>query len=120
MAKFAKRFGTGKSGTSLLVLFLPSVDRDSRPINQDRWVTKTLEFLGKTFGGATAFPKARGVWRDDERGGQLVLDEPVVVQCYTSLRSIERHVDELREFLELMGRVNPAGRRRARDRSGIP
>ena len=92
MAKRGQQFAASKTATSLLVLFIPSVDRDSRGIDQDTWVGKALDFLGNTFGGATAFPKARGVWRDDERGGKLVFDEPVVVQCYVSSRVIEREV----------------------------
>src|SRR5688572_7041004 len=54
-----------------------SHDRYEEPIDQDTWVARALEFLGKTFHGATAFPKARGVWRDDQRSGQLIYDEPV-------------------------------------------
>jgi len=64
----------------LVVLFVPSVERDGEtPIDQQRWVDASLEMFGREFGGATAYPKAKGVWRDDERGGALVLDEPVVV-----------------------------------------
>src|SRR5436309_1531196 len=56
----------------LVVLFIPSVERDgATPIDQDSWVKAALELLGSTFGGATAYPKARGIWRDDERGGAL-------------------------------------------------
>lgn len=40
--------------------------------------------FGTVFGGATAYPKAKGIWRDDERGGALVTDEPIVVHCYTT------------------------------------
>lgn len=29
-------------------------------------------------------PKAKGIWRDDERNRALVTDEPVVVHCYTT------------------------------------
>lgn len=66
----------------LVVLFIPSVERDGNtPIDQQRWVTAALEMFGAVFGGATAYPKARGVGRDDERDGVLVLDEPVVVHC---------------------------------------
>jgi len=61
-----------------VVLFVPSVERDgATPIDQDFWVNSALELLGSIFGGATAYPKARGVWRDDERAGALVKDEPV-------------------------------------------
>lgn len=109
MAKISKKFGASKHGTSLLVLFIPSVDRDGQPIDQKVWVEKALEFLGVNFGGATAFPKARGVWRDDQRDGKLVFDEPVVVQCYTSLASLEDLADELRHFLISMGKATLQG-----------
>src|SRR2546425_11244118 len=40
-------------------------------------------------GGATAYPKAKGIWRDDERGGALGKDEPGGGQCYTKPADIE-------------------------------
>src|SRR3982751_2364886 len=68
----------------LVVLFVPSVERDgTTSIDQQRWVNAALEMFGRVFGGATAYPKAKGIWRGDERGGVLVNDEPVVVHCYT-------------------------------------
>ena len=75
---------TGRKAV-LVVLFVPSVERDGvTAIRQERWVEAALEMLGRVFGGATAYPKAKGIWRDDERGGALVKDEPVVVHCYTT------------------------------------
>lgn len=69
----------------LVVLFVPSLERDgTTAIDQERWVDSALELLGAVLGGATAYPKARGVWRDDERGGFLVRDEPIVIHCYTT------------------------------------
>jgi hypothetical protein len=52
-------------GTSLIVVFVPSQDRDGQPIPQDYWVDEVLTTLGKLFRGATAYPRGRGVWRDD-------------------------------------------------------
>ncbi len=43
----------------LIVLFVPSVDREQRAIDQDLWTARALEVLGTMFGGATAFPRAR-------------------------------------------------------------
>jgi hypothetical protein len=108
MAKFRPSFATSRSA-DLLVLYVPSHDRDGLPIDQDKWVEKALEFLGDAFHGATAFPKARGVWRDDERGGQLVFDEPVVIQCYTNLKLLTSKSRELGEFLTEMGRDTRQG-----------
>jgi hypothetical protein len=54
---FAQQLGAAKVESTLLVLFIPSVDRDSQPIDQDTWVHRALETLGELFGGATAFPQ---------------------------------------------------------------
>lgn len=91
----------------LVVLFVPSVERDGRTsVNQRRWVQAALNMFGCVFGGATAFPKARGIWRDDERAGALVEDRPVVVHCYTTPSDIEsaRNLAELGRFCRKLGR----------------
>jgi hypothetical protein len=69
-------------GTSLVVVFIPSQDRDGQPIDQEYWVDEVLTTLGRLFRGATAYPRDRGVWRDDERGGSLLKEEPVIVFSY--------------------------------------
>ncbi len=97
--------------TILIVMFIPSVDRDAEAIDQDIWTQRSLEFLGLRFGGATAFPRARGVWRDDERGANLVWDEPVIVHCYAAepdLRSPATQV-ALGKFCREMGRATNQG-----------
>jgi hypothetical protein len=91
----------------LVVLFVPSVERDGvTAIDQDYWVGAALETLGQLYGGATAFPRARGVWRDDERGGVLVKDEPVVIHCYTTPADISDadRLNQLGIFCRRMGR----------------
>jgi hypothetical protein len=91
----------------LMVLFVPSVQRDGvTPIDQEHWVDASLETLGRAFGGATAYPKARGIWRDDARGGALVKDEPVVVHCYTTPADMQdaANLAELGRFCRKMGR----------------
>ncbi len=61
--------------------------------------------FGRVFGGATAYPKAKGIWRDDERGGALVRDERVVVHCNTTPADIqnEHNLAELGAFCRKMG-----------------
>ena len=96
----------------LLVLFVPSVERDETPIDQEHWVDEALQLLGRLLGGATAYPRAKGVWRDDERGGALVSDNPVVIHCYTEPEVIEaeQNIAELGEFCRRMGREANQGR----------
>ena len=91
----------------LVVLFVPSVERDGiTAIPQDYWVDAALETFGQLFGGATAFPRAKGVWRDDEMGGVLVNDQPVVIHCYTTPADIidSDRLSRLGAFCRRMGR----------------
>lgn len=67
MVQWGKRFDAVKSEGTVVVLFIPSVDRFAKPIDQEYWVAQALTTLGNLFGGATAFPQGRGVWRDNER-----------------------------------------------------
>jgi hypothetical protein len=96
-------FEASRSASNLLVLFIPSQAWDQRPIDQSRWRDEALQALGLLFGGATAYPKGKGVWRDDDRGGKLLFDEPIVIQCYTSVDAIRSQAGPLREFLVRMG-----------------
>lgn len=99
-------FGSGYQRI-LVVLFVPNVERDgTTAIDQPRWVDSSLEMFGRVFGGATAYPKAKGIWRDDERGGALIKDEPVVVHCYTTPADIQDdgNLADLGSFCRKMGR----------------
>jgi hypothetical protein len=106
-AKPARSLLLGGRKRVLIVLFVPSVERDgTTPIDQDRWVNEALDMLGSAFGGATAYPRARGVWRDDERSGALIRDEPVVIHCYTTPDDVQssKNLAELGGFCRRMGR----------------
>jgi hypothetical protein len=56
MATRQERLGADKGADCLIVLFIPSVDRDEKPIDQETWVTAALKILGTLFTGGTAFP----------------------------------------------------------------
>src|SRR4051794_22999850 len=109
MPEWSEILQAQKSASTVLVLFIPSVDRYDEAIDQEYWVTEALAVLGGLFGGATAFPQGRGVWRDDERGGQLIFDAPVIVQCYTAESSLEESAEALRDFLMRLGRDGRQG-----------
>ena len=59
MADFAAALGASKAASTLLVLFIPSRDRNDRAIDQAHWVDEALNALGTLFGGATAFPQGK-------------------------------------------------------------
>ncbi len=98
--------------TLLVALFIPSVERDgTTAVDQDRWAEAALQMFGRVFGGATAHPKALGIWRDDERGGALIKDEPVVIHCYMTPDDIHDPAKqaELGAFCRRMGRETNQG-----------
>jgi len=109
-ASWTRRFAATKSESALLVLFIPSVDRDEQPLaKQSYWVKEALRSLGNWFDGATAFPRGMGVWKDRERGGRLVWDAPVIVHCYTNETSAIRHAKVLVDFLRRLGQETNQG-----------
>lgn len=97
---------------TLIVLYIPSVQRDGRtPVEQDAWVKKALDFFGSVFGGATAFPKARGIWRDSERNDSLIYDEPVMLHCYVDPKQLtsDEVQEALGDFCRRLGRETKQG-----------
>ncbi len=102
---WTRRFAATKTESALLVLFIPSVDRDEQPL----WVKEALRSLGNWFEGAPAFPRGMGVWKDRERGGRLVWDAPVIVHCYTNEASAVRHAKVLVDFLRRLGQETNQG-----------
>lgn len=90
-------------GMSLIVIFVPSQDREGQTIDQDYWVDEMLTTLGRLFRGATAYPRGRGVWRDDARGGALLKEEPVIVFSYVAEESLT--VSALAELYRTLSRM---------------
>lgn len=98
--------------TLLVVLFIPSVERDGQTaFDQGLWVDSALEMFGRVFGGATAYPRAKGIWRDEERDGALIKDEPVLIHCYMRPEDIEDEGKqaELGRFCRRLGRETNQG-----------
>ena len=120
MADFAKALGASKGASSLLVLFIPSQDRTDAAIDQGYWVDEALKTLGTLFGGATAFPQGKGVWRDDAQGGKLLFDEPVIIQCYASEPAIESRAADAETVPPPHGPRGQAGSHRAGHRPRLP
>jgi hypothetical protein len=92
-------------GASLIVILVPSRDRDGQPIDQEYWVDEVLTTLGRLVRGATAYPGGRGVSRDDEHGETLLREEPVIVFSYVAQADLTTTaLSELYRTLSRMGR----------------
>ena len=66
---------------------------------------EVLQTLGRLFRGATAYPRGKGVWRDDQRGGTLLTEEPVIVFSYVASADLtSASLTELYQTLSRMGR----------------
>jgi hypothetical protein len=112
MAELGNGFHASRNETTLLVLFIPSADREGVPLGkegQKRWVRKALQLLGERLHGATAFPRGWGVWRDDARGGRLVWDRPVLIQCFTNEEALRQQSQAVYEFLIELGNETNQG-----------
>src|SRR4051812_14830920 len=106
MPDLGELFQVARKEGSLLVLFIPSADREGVSLgkkDQRRWVRRALKLLGQRLRGATAFPRGWGVWRDDAQGGRLVWDRPVLIQCFTNEVALRQESAALREFLVQLG-----------------
>lgn len=100
---------TTPQGTIQIVFYVPSKDRFEKDIPHEKWVKETLETFGRLFRGATAFPRAQGVWRDDAHGGKLVHENPTIVECYVDRKALNKGKKELRRFLHRLGRETNQG-----------
>lgn len=95
---------TRPAGTEEITLFVPERDVEGRAIGQSVWVKAFLDLFGRLFGGATALPRGRGVWRDDRHGGRLVFERTVMVMSFASKDDFDRGAPLLRAFLHHFGR----------------
>ena len=97
-------------GSSQVVLFIPGRNRDGEEIDQDYWVNEGLRVVGKAFRGGTAFPPGRGVWRDDERGEELLFETTVMILSFVNPDDLtDEAVLGLRDFLLRLGRESKQG-----------
>ena len=98
---------TGGRKRVLVVLFVPSVERDGATPNRPGALGRCgARDARPCVRRRHRLPQGEGGWRDDERGDVLVKDEPVVVHCYTTPADIQddRNLADLGGFCRKMGR----------------
>lgn len=103
------RFG---KADDMVIVFVPSHQRDKQRIHdQTAWASEALDLMGKLFGGATGFPNLRGIWRDDDNNGELLDDEPIMIQSLAKRADVENveKLAQLGQFLKKMGKKTKQG-----------
>lgn len=76
-------------------IYVPSTKNINELIDNTHWVNKTLEFLSKTFGGATS-SKALGAWLSND--GNLVKENVTIVFSYSTQIDLEKNIDLVYNF----------------------
>jgi hypothetical protein len=95
-----------------VILFVPSHARDKTRLNdQAEWASGALDLMGRLYGGATGFTNLCGIWRDDENGGELLTDSPIMIQSLAKRGDVEDEakIGELANFLKRMGKTTKQG-----------
>ena len=96
----------------LVILFIPSHDRDEKELQtRDLWADAALDLFAELFGGATAFDTYAGIYRDKVRGKDL-RDKPILVESYTEISRI-RDVENLNRLVSFMKRMGKETRQAA-------
>lgn len=91
------------SGTSPIVIFIPSVDVAGEPVDQEHWRDAALNELARLFRGATALPPGRGAWRADD--GTIILEDTAVVFSVADPDDVTTpNLQALGQFARLLGR----------------
>jgi hypothetical protein len=100
-----------ESNGTLLVLFIPSKDKDGKDLNdQDVWASSAGSLLTELYGGATNMPPAEGRWYNEET--KTIITEPVIlIHCYLRQGVVndEEKYKKVAEFLHRMGKKTKQG-----------
>ncbi|MDZ7604098.1 MAG: cyclic nucleotide-binding domain-containing protein [Cyclobacteriaceae bacterium] len=80
-------------------IFIPSIRQDGTPTESAAFVDKTLDFLGKRFGGATC-EEVKGVWNSHESG--IVGEKVFKIYAYISAADLRKHMGDIVDFVRII------------------
>lgn len=103
----AAMFGAVPRHGERFAIYVPSADREGKPIGQKEWVDQAMEILSDIGGGATAMPPVDGAWRNEQ--GRLIRERPIVVYSSIIPEKFIEHGDALVLFVKRMGRETNQG-----------
>ncbi|MCY7387178.1 MAG: hypothetical protein LH481_03805 [Burkholderiales bacterium] len=104
----AKEFGAGEAREQRFAIYIPSQNKNGKPVAQNKWIDKTLRLLSAIGGGATAMPPIRGAWLNRE-SGNLVIEESVLVYTAIDPEAFAERLTELVDLVREIGRKTGQG-----------
>jgi hypothetical protein len=96
---------------TLLVLFIPSKDKDGNNLNdQDVWASSAGSLLTELYGGATNMPPAVGRWYNEETR-TTITESVILVHCYLRQGAVNDNekYKKVADFLHRMGKKTKQG-----------
>ena len=104
----AKEFDAVEAREQRFAIYIPSQDKYGKPVEQKKWIDKTLRLLSEICGGATAMPPIRGAWLNRE-SGSLVIEEPVLVYTFIDPDAFAERLTEIVDLVQEIGRETGQG-----------
>lgn len=105
----AELLGAAKPKDAWVMVYIPSEDRDEKPIDHEYWRIEAVRLMSKLFGGATSV-RGVGGWLDRERGGKVKEEENSMVFSFMDEEDWnEENIPVLKDFLYRMGRETRQG-----------
>jgi hypothetical protein len=87
-----------------ITIYVPSRDRDGKPVDFESWVMRALELLSLVGGGATRMPPAQGAWLNPDTGA-LIIEDVTLVYSYVDGDALAARLPNIRRFLHELGRA---------------
>lgn len=92
-----------------VAVFIPSKERDGRPLDHEYWRNEAVKVMSGLFGGATSV-RGLGGWLDAEQDGKVKEEDiSMVFSFFAEQEWNEENVLCLRDFLYRMGREAKQG-----------
>lgn len=85
--------------TNQIGIYIPTTIDVDQQVNTTVYIEKSLEFMGKLFGGAT-HEKVRGVWNSEEVG--IVAEDIHLIRSFCSPALLNQQLNAVVDFMEAM------------------
>ena len=87
-----------------ITVYIPSRDRDGKPVDFENWVVRALQLLSRVGGGATRMPPAQGAWLNPDTNA-VIIEVVTLVYSYVDGDALAARLPEIRRFMHEMGRA---------------